>query len=169
LAYSLADQRFTLIRVSAEQIGASATLPMTLESMPTPDVSSVSWDDPQYAGQAPILAGIDASHAYGTFNGANLAATLTTGDFQSAPGRRTFVTGIRPLVDCATVTVAVGEREQSSSDAVAFNPAMMPGVDGMCPARFDGRYMRYRAQTPAAANWSRATGIEVRLQSTGLR
>lgn len=169
IAYSLADQRFTLIRVSMQQIGASATLPATLDSMPIPDAAVLSWDDPIYAGQSPILAGISDTNTYGTFSGPYLSATLTTGDFQSAPGKRSFVTGVRPLIDCATATVAVGEREQDSNDAVVFNTATALGVDGVCPARFDGRYIRYKVQTPNEAVWTRATGIEVGLRATGRR
>lgn len=169
IVYSMADQKFTLVRQAMQQLGASATLPTTLENMPTPDTATVSWDDPSFAGRAPVLGGINAERTYGTFTGANLASTLTTGDFQSAPGQRSFVTGVRPLVDCATTTVSIGEREQDSNDAVIFNAPTALGVDGVCPARLDGRYIRYKTQTPAAAVWTRATGLEAQMQAAGRR
>ncbi len=169
IAYSIDDQKFTYLATSMEQVGASATLATTLENMPNPDNVLLTWDDPLYAGQSPILAGISLGHIYGAFEGPNLPSTITTGDFQSTPGRRSLITGVRPLVDCATTTVSVGEREQDSNDAVVFNAPTALGVDGVCPARFDGRYIRYKVQTPPAAPWTRATGVEVKMQATGRR
>ena len=169
LSYSLADQEFTLIRLAMQDIAASATLPATLESMPTPDTATISWDDAVYAGKRPVLAGIDATGTYGTFTGANLASTIVTGDFQAAPGQRTFVAGVRPLIDAAGVTVAVGEREQATKDAVVWNPATALGVDGSCPQRFDGRYLRYKQLTVAGEAWTRSTGLEVDAQGSGGR
>jgi hypothetical protein len=169
LAYSLADQKFTLIRSALEEIGTSATLPASIETMPTPDTATIPWDDGIYAGKRPVLAGVDSSHRYGTFTGASLASKIVTGDFQSAPGQRSFVAGVRPLIDCATVTVAVGEREQATKDAVAWNPAATLGVDGVCPQRFDGRYLRYWQTTPAGAEWTRSSGLEIDLQAAGAR
>jgi hypothetical protein len=93
-------------------MASSLTLAVPLESMPAPDSFGGSYDDPAFAGGAPVLAGIDASHQYGTFIGPTLAATLATGDYQSQAGLRSLVTGVRPIVDSAVATVAIGERNQ---------------------------------------------------------
>ncbi len=169
LAFSLGDQKFTLIRLAMQDLAASATLPRTLESMPAPDGTTISWDDGAYAGKQPVLSGIDATNTYGTFTGSALASTIVTGDFQSAPGQRTFVNGVRPLVDASGVQVAVGEREQADKDGVVWNPASSLGVDGVCPQRFDARLLRYRQTTPAGASWTRSSGLEVAIQKAGLR
>lgn len=131
LAYSIADQRFTLVRLAMQELGSGATLPTPLEAMPTPDTAGVSWDDGAYAGKRPVLVGVDGSNRYGTFTGGNLASMIVTGDFQSAPGQRSFVTGIRPLIDAEGVQIAVGEREQASKDAVVWGAATGLGVDGV--------------------------------------
>ena len=169
LAYSLVDQKFTLIRSAMEEIGSSATLPAPIETMPTPDSSAISWDDGIYAGKRPILAGINATHTYGTFSGGALASQIVTGDYQTAPGQRAFCSGVRPICDAATSKVAVGEREQASKDAVAWNPATALGVDGVCPQRFDARYMRFRHTTEANDNWTRASGLEPEIMASGRR
>jgi hypothetical protein len=169
LVYSLADQKFTLVRLAMQDIASSATLPTTLESMPTPDTATISWDDGIYAGKRPVLAGIDATNTYGTFSGANLASTIVTGDLQAGPGLRSFVTGVRPIIDAAGVTVAVGEREQATKDAVVWNAASGLGVSGICPQRFDGRYLRYRQTTLAGEAWTRASGLEIEVQGSGVR
>ncbi len=169
LAYSLVDQKFTLVRSAMEEIGYSATLPASIETMATPDTSGDVWDDGEFAGKRPILGGINASHTYGTFSGVPLAATFVTGDLQTAPGQRTFCNGVRPLIDAATAKVAVGEREQATKDVVAWNPATSLGVDGVCPQRFDARYMRFRATTDAGDEWTRASGIEAEIMAAGRR
>jgi hypothetical protein len=169
LCFSLADAKFTLIRLAMEEIAASATLPATIESMPTPDTDPISWDDPSRAGKKPVLGGIDSTHTYGTFTGTNLASILATGDFQSSPGQRAFVVGVRPIVDAANVQIAVGEREQASKDAIVWNPAASLGVDGVCPQRFDGRYLRFRQTTQAGEAWTRSVGLEIDISDGGAR
>lgn len=169
LVYSLADQKFTLVRSAMEEIGYSATLPASIETMPVPDDASLSWDDGAYAGKRPILGGIDTNHTYGTFTGEALAATFVTGDMQSAPGQRVFCSAVRPLIDAPTAKVAVGEREQASKDVIAWNPATALGVDGTCPQRADARLMRFRATTDAGDIWTRASGVEAEIIAAGRR
>jgi hypothetical protein len=169
LVYSIADQRFTLIRKAMQEIGSAATLPASLESMPTPDLGGLSWDDPTYAGRRPILAGINSANTYGTFSGATLGSTITTGDVQAAPGRRAFISGIRPLVDAAGVQVAVGIKNEATKDAVAWKTATGLGVDGVCPQRADGRYHRAKQTTVAGETWTRSIGLELELQDAGER
>jgi hypothetical protein len=171
IAYSLADQRFTSASVAVQQLGASATLPTPLEFAPTPDDPATgSFDDAIYAGRRPVLAGIDDSNRYGTFSGDPLAATLETGDWQAAPGQRAFVNGVRPIVDSAAATVAIGHRPQRPSDALVWQGATSQGVDGLCPQRIDARYMRHRMSIPANDDWTRAVGLEVsKIKSGGRR
>jgi hypothetical protein len=169
IAFSMADQRWSQVQVAMQQIGASATLPATLESMPAPDLFDGSFDDPAYAGGRPYLAGIDSSGNYGTFSGLPLASTISTGDWQAAPGQRTFVQGVRPIIDCSGVQVSVGEREQESADAIAWAAASALGVDGTCPQRVDARYIRYRQTTPANDVWTRSVGLEPMMRASGRR
>lgn len=169
LCYSLAEQKFTLIRLAMQELGTSATLPARLETMPTPDTDPLSWDDGSRAGKAPVLAGVDSSNRYGTFTGSALASTIVTGDFQSAPGRRSFCTAVRPIVDCATVQVAVGAKNEATSDSIAYAAASSLGVDGNCPARTDARYLRFKQTTGAGDSWTRAVGLELALDDGGER
>lgn len=169
ISYSMADQRWTLIRKPMQYIGTSATFPATLESMPTPDSSGISWDDPAYAGRKPVLAGMDDSQTYGTFTGEKMAYAIATGDYISSAGQRSFVSGVRPVTDDPNVTIAVGAKNQRDSDAVVWSPPTSPGVDGKCPARVDARMLRYRMAGNAGNSWSRAVGVELDVQATGGR
>jgi hypothetical protein len=169
IAFSIADQKWSSIALPVQQLGTSGTLPATLESMPAPDEATIPYDDPVYAGKRPVLAAIDADGTYGTFTGAPLASSLTTGDFQSKAGQRSFVTGVRPMIDATGARVAVGERLQTSADSVSWLPSTARGVDGVCPQRADARHVRYRLSTTAGESWTRATGIEVKMRASGRR
>jgi hypothetical protein len=169
LCFSLADTRWTLIRKAMQDVAPSATLPATVESMPTPDTDPIPWDDGSRAGKRPVLAGVDSSNSYGTFTGANLASTITTGDLQASPGKRAFIAGARPLTDAATVQVAVGSKAQKVSDAIAWGAASVPGVDGVCPQRADARFHRFKETNSAGDNWTRSVGLELDLQEAGER
>lgn len=169
LVYSLAEQKFSLVRLAMEDVGASGTLPASIETMPTPDSAGLSWDDPSYAGKRPIFAGINTAHTYGTFTGSNLAPAWATGDYQASPGKRVFVAGVRPIIDAVGAQVAVGEREQNTSDSVIWNAATAKGVDGVCPQRSDCRYPRFKMTAVAGEAWNRASAIEVDLEPAGMR
>lgn len=169
ICFSLADTEWTLIRLAMQEIAASATLPATVESMPTPDTDPIPWDDGSRAGKKPVLAGIDSANTYGTFTGSALAKTLVTGDFQAKAGSRIFVGGARPLTDSATAQIAVGTKAQNVSDTVVWGAASSRGVDGVCPQRADARYARFRETDIAGATWTRSKGLELDLAEAGER
>src|SRR5205085_11001017 len=62
LCFNLANQRWTLIRKAMQDVAPSATLPASIESMPTPDTDPISWDDGSRAGKKPVLSGIDSAN-----------------------------------------------------------------------------------------------------------
>jgi hypothetical protein len=169
LCYSIAEEKFTLLTVPMQELGLSATLPATLESMPTPDTDPISWDDGSRAGKRPVLAGINSSNQYGTFTGGALASTTITGDFQAAPGQRAFVSGVRPIIDAATAKVAVGSKNEATSNSVSWGPLVSLGVDGSCPQRTDARYLRFEQTTDANDTWTRSVGLELELDGAGSR
>jgi hypothetical protein len=169
LVYSIGQNQFTVVNTPIEALATSLTFPTPLEAMPTPDTFGGSFDDPAYAGGAPILAAIDTSHVYGTFSGQVLAATLTTGDYQSQSGSRSLVTGVRPLVDTGNAMVTVGERNSAPGEPVVWGSAVSVNAIGIAPQRVDGRYLRYRLNMPAGDGWRTAVGIEVSLKTTGRR
>jgi hypothetical protein len=169
IAFSIGDQRWTSIEYPIQALGASQSLPTTLEDMPAPDTFGGSFDDPAFAGKAPVLAGIDGNNTYGTFSGGALPATLTTGDYQSSPGSRSFVTSVRPIVDSSGVTIAVGERDQTTANVVMWKDPVSLNRAGTTPQRNDGRYLRYKLEIPANDSWNRAVGLEVELKGTGRR
>jgi hypothetical protein len=169
LCYSIAQDKFTLLRLPVQELCLSQTLPASLESMPTPDTDPISWDDGTRAGKEPVLSGVNSSNQYGTFTGSTLASTIETGDFQSGPGQRTFVAGVRPLIDSSSVQIAVGSKNEATKDTVSWGAGSSLGVDGSCPQRTDARYLRYRQTTSANDDWSRSVGLELEIAGGGRR
>lgn len=169
MAYSLGDQRFSLIDLMVQQLTAAASLPVTLEDMPDPDTYAGSFDDPQFRGGLPSMAAIDASGNYGSLTGSPLPATITTGDYQSKAGQRAFVNSVRPICDATGAQIACGARADDDADAVTYRPATGRGIDGACPQRADARLFRFRMTTAANENWRRASGLEINMRATGRR
>jgi len=113
--------------------------------------------------------GFDASGNYGPLNGDALDARLDTGDYQSAPGSRSFVNAVRPIVDAPTVSCAIGYRPQTMADPITFTGLSSKALDGNCPLRASGRYMRFRTIIDGMQSWTRATGLEVPVLAEGMR
>jgi len=128
-----------------------------------------SFDDPKLLGGRARAVGFDLNGAYGVLTGNSMAGTMLTGDWQSSPGVRSFVNAIRPQVDADVVTCAAGVRAQSLADPLAFTTDMAKVLDGRCPMRASGRYMRFRTTIGATQNWTRATGIEAYVAGEGRR
>jgi hypothetical protein len=103
---------------------SSFTLPFRLKVCRPPTASAARYDDPAFAGGRAVLAGIDLQppiwHVYRPHAGRD----ADDGRLISPnPASRSLVTGVRPIVDSAVATVAVGERNQRPSDYVAwYNP-----------------------------------------------
>jgi hypothetical protein len=172
LAYNWALDRWSQIDVTTEYIFRAGTFGYSVDNADglgyTVDTSPFGPDSRFWAGGKSILAGFDASHRLGFFSGPALPATVETGDFDSGEGRRTYVSGIRPIVDTEAVTAAVGYRE-SHAQPLTFTSPSPPAPDGFCPQRLTARFPRARISIAAAAPWSHLSGYEVRLQQEGVR
>jgi hypothetical protein len=120
--------------------------------------ADVSVDSALFQGGKPSLAAVNSSHKAVLFNGADLTATVETGEAQLSPGRKSTVTNTRPMVEGATtVTVKIGSRN-SVSDAVTYsNPSTM-NSEGECNIFNTGRYQR--AQIALSGGFTKAYGLD---------
>lgn len=120
-----------------------------------------SLDSSIWAGVAvEQLGSFGTDHKSGYFGGSAMAATVDTDEFQPSQGRRSFIKGIRPLVEGGAVpTVSIGWRNLQS-DAVTFDSAVTANSNGVCPVRRDARYLRARIQLAAGSTWTHAMGID---------
>jgi hypothetical protein len=121
-----------------------------------------------------LLAAFTTAHRIGFFNGANLAATVDTGEAQLVPGRRALLRSVRPLVEAAAssdlgVSVRAGTRNRTV-DPVSFDAPAPMSASGCCPVRANGRYLRARIEVAAGANWRHIQGIDdIEVSPAGLR
>jgi hypothetical protein len=118
-----------------------------------------------------LLSGFDSSHQFGYFSGANLAATIETGDEQITPGRRTMLRSARPMIEGTSVTpsIAIGWRNRLQ-DAVTYADPVPANESGVCPSRVNARYHRGKIAIPAGDVWTFARGLDdLKLSRTGGR
>jgi hypothetical protein len=124
------------------------------------DTLPFSLDSQVYAGIAQqLIGGFDTTHAFGFFNGANLAATVDTLEANiSGDEGRALVTSARPIVDGGTPTLAIGTRNRIE-DARTFGSDIAMNTLGTCPQRAEGRYHTGRIKMAAGATWTHIQGV----------
>lgn len=172
LAYNWTSKRWTMISPGNIQClftfySESATLEGISALIGNPDTGSyanVSVDDPLFIGGQPSLAAIDSANRAVLFSGAQLNATIETGETQLTPGK-SMVTEVTPYVEGgATVTVEIGSRDRIQ-DAVVYAPAVSVGAEGKAYLFNTARYQRARINLSGA--WAKAYGVEWKAQPAG--
>lgn len=140
----------------------------TLDSLGyTLDTLPFSLDSRVWTGGRIILSAFDTSHQLGFFTGANLEATIDTGEFENE-GLITYCDGARILVDGGTPTLSIGYR-YTPQGSVTFTTASTAGDDGIARQRISARYMRARVVIPASSSWTHAQGIQPEMLAEGGR
>lgn len=166
LFYSPFLDRFSITdsgSVNAEVLLRGATFGKTLEDLNafgTLDSLAYSLDSTVWSGGGSILSAFDNTHSFGYFDGANLAATVDTQDFEPVPGMQSLVSRVRPLADVSTATIATAARDRVA-DPISYSTASSMQTNGSVPVRARGRYHRQRVQIPAAAVWSYISGVDL--------
>lgn len=172
MIYHYELDRWSYGEIATEYVYPSLSQGFTLEGLDSISASldalPLSLDHRAYAGGRTSIAAFTTAHKLAYFTGSALAATVETGEFDSA-NTRVFGRGIRPLVDTdGTVTAAIGYRD-TPGGSVTFTSATSRGADGVCPQRIDARYAKARVSVAAAATWTHAQGIEVLSRRGGKR
>ena len=133
----------------------------TMETLPA------SLDSRAWAGGRPNISAFNSSNQLAYFSGANMEATIETGEFPQSE-RVVYVDGLRPIVDGGTPTLQTGYRS-GPGGGLTWTPAQSPGVDEVAPQRIAARHIRARCTIPSGSTWEHALGVEPRLRSTGYR
>jgi hypothetical protein len=166
LCYSPFLDRWTITdssSVNIEYLMRAATFGKTLEqldSFGTLDALPYTLDSATWSGARSLLGAFDSQHRYGYFEGSNLAATITTTDFEPVTGVQSSVTRIRPLIDSTTATLA-GAGRDAVAQHVTYGSDQAQEANGSCAMRVRGRYQRYRLKTTAGASWTQFSGLDV--------
>jgi hypothetical protein len=180
LIYNWQADRWSRAEVELELIHQAATQSgYTLEQLDgvaaSLDALPYSLDSRIWTGAGRLLlAGFGTDHRIGFFNGANMAATVDTGEAQLVPGRRALARTLRPLVqggpaDGVGLAVRIGARNRTV-DPVVFGAPSPVNAFGACPIRSNGRYHRARIEVAAGVSWTHIQGIdEVQVTPAGVR
>ena len=162
--YSWAENQFARVEVDHELLLRSVTQGLTLDQLDTINTSldalPFGLDSRAWTGGVFKLAGFNASHNYGTFDGNNLAATLITKETMHNPGHFSRCSGMVPIIDGGTaITGEIGYRSRIQ-DSVVFDTLDTLNADGIIPANNSARYQRGRIIVPAGSIWTHAQGVE---------
>jgi hypothetical protein len=132
------------------------------------DTLSPHLDSRFWKGGALQLAIYDSAQKKGTLGGTALDAIIETNEAQAFEGSRSYLSGVRPLVDgSATQTVQVGTRDLQTG-TTAWTSAVSPETDtGIAPFRSDARYHRIRVNT--SGDFDHCVGVDIFAQPTGKR
>lgn len=103
-----------------------------------------------------VLSGFDSSDELVRFNGSDRTAKLSTGDIQLARGRRSFVRGVRGLVDAAH-DVTVGKKTDLADTESTVTGSS--NSNGRVTVRADARYHRFELSPTAA--FTEISGVDV--------
>lgn len=95
-----------------------------------------------------------------TFTGTPGTATIETGDVEATLGRKTFVAGVKPLVDVTAnaVTAAIGYRDDLQASVTYTSEVTANSRSGFCDFRVEARYQRIRLKI--AGTFNAAQGVE---------
>ncbi len=170
---------WTIDRWSRAKVGVDILCRMmnklgqTLDSLdaiyPSLDAIPLSLDSALLTG-SPLakLGAFGSDKRMAFFEGSNLAAEIDTIEAQISGGGRSFVGGIRPLVDGGSIAVQVGTRERTS-DPVLWSGDVTQNAVGSCQLRSSARYHRARIKIGAAGQWGHAQGIDLEAVEEGTR
>ena len=166
LIYNWSMKRWSRARVTVDLVfsGLSSSTAYTLEDLDafgTLETLPFSLDSAVWSGRTRLLLGaFTTAYKLGFFDGAALAATIETKEFQPVAGRRSFVRSVRPIIEGAgAITVVMGARDRTN-DAVVYGGAVAQASHGLAPVRSGGRYHRAKINVAAGGDWTHLSGVD---------
>jgi len=131
---------------------------VTLERVTPLDDLTVSLDSRVYAGGEVTFSAFDDLHKLGFFTGTAMPATITTGELQLTPGRKTHLNGFRSLIGGGTITGQVGYRDLQSQ-SITFDPPVAPDSNGRISAKRHNRF--HSAKWNITGDFDHAIGMDL--------
>lgn len=132
------------------------------------DVDGPSFDSPLYAPRGRALTSIIDGTLH-RFEGNPLEATFETGDFQPAPGSRSFIRGVTPIVEnpANNAVVSISGRDHQGATKV-YSPEVAQGPLNFAPVISDAMHQAVRIKIPTATQWKKASAMQVDYEASGL-
>jgi hypothetical protein len=169
LGYDTALDRFFSLSMTGEYLLGMSQPGITLENL---DSLSASIDaleaslDSFAISTQPLIAQFSSAHRLGFFQGANLEATLESGE-QGTDGQRIRVRGFRPISDAATLYGSASYRETQQETPTSTDEILINSRTGRCDLNRSTRYSRLKTRIPAGTTWTYVAGIEPDFMTEG--
>lgn len=170
LAYNWAINQFSHPEVDLELVCQVIRPTLSMDSTPSDSMDAIqtSLDDRTASLGAMMIGGYTTAHELAAFTGPALVGELETGDVECVQGSRSLVNGVRPLVAGGPATVQVADTSKRDKNRPArYRAEHGQEVDGVCPARVDARYHRFRVWL--RDGFTEAQGIDVDAVPSGGR
>lgn len=175
LVYNWYTKEASLLETSCETLFRTVSLGYNLDTLHNTgynlDTLPFSLDSTTWVGGITQLGGVDTTHFYSVFNGANLAASVDTEEIQPFPGQRTLVTMGRALADSVEYSISIATRNiqtESSNYGAPYSVNTSRRV-GTCPMRRNARYIKARIAFPAGSTFFQIFGVELDVAPAGKR
>lgn len=172
LCFNWIFQRWSYAEIDTQFIGEFSSVGLSLDDLDSIfpdgiDLDSIPVDSDAFIGGALSFLAFNGSNQACTFDGTALVAEIDTKEM-AAYGRRSFVPGVRPIVDGmpSNVEVAPYTRSRVVDNPVLGNYSAINAI-GMCDLRVDARYHRYR--TRITGGFDHAQAVEYPPMDAGER
>ena len=177
IIYSWAEQRWSTASMSLQRLVQGTVNATTLEGLDalyaSIDAIPISLDSVQFQARGRRLSAYLASGAnteLTVLDGDALQADFETGEFQPAPGQRSMISQVYPIVqNSAENTEARIITKSAKGGPETISAVGMLNEAGWCPVRAEGLYARARMTIPAGAVWEKAQGVQVGFRGAGMR
>lgn len=143
-----AKLRWSIADVRSQRISIFRSEPFNTDSS---DFSSILTDDFNFNTDSRAFTGgeeaviiFDENNTTQSFRSTPLSATITTGEKQLFPGRKTFISKIRPwYTGAGTISMCIGQRDRQE-DSVEYTADNTVNSEGDISIRSNSRYHRLR-------------------------
>lgn len=102
----------------------------------------------------------------GRFGGTPGTAVIETGEAEGNPGAMTYVSGVKPKLDSAAVTVSVGTRDDLSASVTYTSETAVNTRSGFADFRLTARYQR--ARLTITGSFNAAQGLDIDFKPAGI-
>lgn len=168
LVYNWELNRWSYLEQSCEVLIRFLSPGHTLEQLAnissSLDALPASLDSRQWHGGAILLGGFDDAHKFGVFGGAIKEAVIDTAEAQLNAPFRSFVSGVRPVVDGPT-TVALGTRNTPDGTLAWTDGISVNTRTHIANFRIDARYHRARVKS---SDFTFAQGVDIETTRSGI-
>lgn len=170
LIYNWQLQRWSRVNVSDHLMFINLTRGYTLDTLDevSTDIDSFteSFDSRNWTASNAVISGFNSSLQMVDYTGPSLSAKIESQEIEVHSGRRSVITGIRPIINGApTVTVKVGVRSLQSQSPFYSSASTVNPRTGWHDMRIEGRFQRVQINT--VGNFEKIVGFDINASKGG--